>query len=72
MFLQGVTDAISDRGFPNMTQRMLRNINSWPLSYSIGYKLFCQRGKVKGDSYASFLCLAILSLLFMFLAAIFM
>ena len=72
MFLQGVTDAIGDRDFPDMTQRMLRNINSWPLSYSIGYRLFCQRGKVKGDSYASFTCLTLLSLLFMLLAAMLM
>ena len=71
-FMQGISDAIADRSDMDMTQRMLRNINSWPLSYSIGYQLFCQRGRVKGDSYAGFICFALLSLLFMFMAAMFM
>lgn len=70
--LQGISDAIADRDDSDMTQRMLIGLDNWPIGYRIGYRFFCQRGKIKNDSYASFSCLALLSLLLMFLAAMFM
>lgn len=70
--IQGISDAIADRSDLDMTQHMLIGLDNWPIGYRIGYRFFCQRGEIKGDSYASFSCLALLSVLLMFLAAIFM
>lgn len=70
--LQGISDAIADRSDHDMTNRMLIGLDNWPIGYRIGYRFLCQRGRTKGDSYASFTCLALLSLLLMFLAAMFM
>lgn len=70
--IQGISDAIADRQDRDMTNRMLIGLDNWPIGYRIGYRFFCQRGEIKGDSYASFSCLALLSLLLMFLAAMFM
>lgn len=40
--IQGISDAIADRPDLDLTQRMLLGLDNWPLSYRIGYRLFCR------------------------------